>query len=260
MAVDESANAIPGRADRAVAQKGCDDSNCGGAGDHLQASEAENQATHGPEALPRQLEANHEQQEHHAELGEMRHLRRAFDRQIGQPRQRLMKGAETERAEQHACGQESEDRADLPAPQDRHHDAGGRQEEHHVLVVAAGCVACHHDTFRGGGSLACARRRGVRRECCSELGRIDGDRLAPLAGRGVGGKVQGGREPAKGDERQSGDLLLLGDDLVGPGRLYGVDSGQGKRTRERHHRLGNARRQDRPRFSDANSWLAANHR
>lgn len=49
----------------------------------------------------------------------MRHRRRAFDRQIGQPRQRLMKGAETKRAEQHAGGQEAEDRADLRAPQDR---------------------------------------------------------------------------------------------------------------------------------------------
>ena len=47
---------------------------------HLRAAEAEDGGAHGPQALGAQLQADQEQQQHHAELGEVQDFLRLVDR------------------------------------------------------------------------------------------------------------------------------------------------------------------------------------
>lgn len=56
-----------------IAECGRDEADRGGADEHLCAARRERPATHRPQPLGRQLEADHEHQEHHADLGQHRH-------------------------------------------------------------------------------------------------------------------------------------------------------------------------------------------
>ena len=88
IAVEDSASATPdeGGRRRLGAERKGDRAEHGRAGDDLQRAEAEDEAPQRPQALPGQLDADHEQEEHDAELGEVRDLLAVADRDPGQPR------------------------------------------------------------------------------------------------------------------------------------------------------------------------------
>ncbi len=92
-----------------------------GGGEHLRAAEAEHQPAHHAQPLERQLEADREQQEGHAKLGQ--HPRR----------RRLVDQPERGGADQHAGREIAEDRADPQAPEQRHDHDGGEQEDQEVV-------------------------------------------------------------------------------------------------------------------------------
>ena len=96
--------------------------------DDLQAAQPEHQPAHGEQAAHRQFEADEEQQEDDAEIGDEGDLPFAGD---GEPVDRPRMLGETAEAMRPKCGaddEETEDRADLEAVHDRGHDR--RRAEH----------------------------------------------------------------------------------------------------------------------------------
>ncbi len=98
-------------------------------------AEAEHQPPHQPQPLPRQLQPDHEQQEHHAELGQFRDIAFIGDGHGRKPRKRPGQGAQAIGPQRHAGAQEAQDRADLEPLEQGHDHARGDQEQHDVPVV-----------------------------------------------------------------------------------------------------------------------------
>jgi hypothetical protein len=105
------------------------------AADDLGRAQAEDQLAHQPQPLPRQLQPDHEQQEHDAELGQLGDLVGIVDGDIVQPRRDVNQAAQAERPQDHPGQQEAEDGIDLQALEERRDDARGGQEQDQVLVV-----------------------------------------------------------------------------------------------------------------------------
>jgi hypothetical protein len=78
----------------------------------LREARAEHPAAHRPQPLGRQLQPDHEHQEHHAELGEHVHARDLGEGEAREPRRLVRQSAQPERAEQRAGGQEADDLVD----------------------------------------------------------------------------------------------------------------------------------------------------
>ena len=134
MAVEDSARHAPmidGGAGAAAEQRG-DAADHGRAQHHLQAAQPEHQTAHGDEALVGQLQADQEQQEDDAELGDPGDVLGVDDRDPVEERERALKGAQAERAEDRAGRQVAQHRVHAPALHQRHDDAGGA--EHHQRV------------------------------------------------------------------------------------------------------------------------------
>ena len=135
MAVELSARQAPMISDggrRQAEPQGAEADGEGGQ-DALGAAQAEHQAAHGEQAAHRQFQADEEQQEDDAEVGDEGDLLLAGDgepvdgpRIVGQP-------AEPMRAQRRADGEETQDRADLEAVDDRGHDGGRAQDDQGVL-------------------------------------------------------------------------------------------------------------------------------
>ena len=87
---------------------------------HLGAAQAEDGGAHGPQALGAQLQADQEQQQHHAELGEMQDRVHLVDR---------VDEAQPERADQHADQQIAQHVADAQELGQRRRHHGGGQEQ-----------------------------------------------------------------------------------------------------------------------------------
>ena len=99
----------------------------------LGAAEAEDGRAHGPQALGAQLQADQEQQQHHAELGEV------------QDRAHLVDGvdeAEAERTDQHADEQVAQHVADAQQLGERRRHHGGGQEQRHLRQGHVGHALC----------------------------------------------------------------------------------------------------------------------
>ncbi|MNT07263.1 hypothetical protein D3C72_1419600 [compost metagenome] len=84
---------------------------------HLPHARAEYPAPQRPQPFRRQFQADHEHQEHHAQLGQAAHLLGPHEREIRQPRKIAGPQAEAERAEQGAHCQEAQHLVDLQALQ-----------------------------------------------------------------------------------------------------------------------------------------------
>jgi hypothetical protein len=97
-------------------------------------TQAEDQAAQGAQALPGQLDADGEEEEHDAELGDGGDLLRVRDREPGEPGVLAGEPAEPERADERAGPEEAEDGAHAQLMEERHHHACGREEEDRLLV------------------------------------------------------------------------------------------------------------------------------
>jgi hypothetical protein len=89
----------------------------------LRQAGAEHRLAHQPQALRRQLQADDEQQQDHAELGELR------------GRLRLRGEVQDIRANQHAGGKVAKHGTEAPAARQRHRDDGRDQIHHDVLQI-----------------------------------------------------------------------------------------------------------------------------
>ena len=105
------------------------------------APEAEHEPPHRPQPLPGELEADHEQQEDDAELGEMRDLRRVADGDPVEPRRPATRRAQAEGPSRAPAPRKPSTGLILQAQEQRHHDAGGGEEEDHLLVGFGRCGA-----------------------------------------------------------------------------------------------------------------------
>ena len=97
--------------------------------DKLQAADAEHVAPHDPQALRRQLHADHEQHQHHAELGNLADLLGVADQ------------ADARRPDQRTGGEIAEYRAELPALGQRHRDDRREQQHDRILKKTMGLHA-----------------------------------------------------------------------------------------------------------------------
>ena len=95
---------------------------------HLQATGAEHLAPHHPQARRAQLQADHEQQHHHAQLGRGQHV-------VGVGHQR-----QPVRADRHAGRQVTQDRAQAQPTEQRHRDHRGDEEDQQQGEETAGIV------------------------------------------------------------------------------------------------------------------------
>jgi hypothetical protein len=88
MAVDDRVRAAPiaRAATGLLAQQHGPAAQRQGAADHLHRAQAEDQLAHQPQPLPRQLQPDHEQQEHHPELGQLGDFVGVVDGDVVQPR------------------------------------------------------------------------------------------------------------------------------------------------------------------------------
>ena len=103
---------------------------------HLQGAEPEHKAPQNSQALPGQLDPDREQQEHDAELCQMRGLVPPRDGHPIDPGILRHDAPEPIRAEQRARAEESQHRAD-PQPMEQRHDDARRGEEKHRFLKGA---------------------------------------------------------------------------------------------------------------------------
>ena len=102
--------------------------------DDLQAAEAEHQAAHGQQALVGQLQADQEQQEDDAELGDAGDVLGVDHRDPVEERQLVHERAEPQRPEDGAGAEIAEHRAQPEAAHQRHDDAGRAEHDQRVAV------------------------------------------------------------------------------------------------------------------------------
>ena len=105
-----------------------------GAEQELQAAEPEHQPAHGDEALEGELQADQEQQEHDAQLGEGGHVVLVDHGQPVERRDLLLEGAEPQRPKDGTRTQIAEHRGQPEAAPQRHDDAGRAQHDEGVAV------------------------------------------------------------------------------------------------------------------------------
>ena len=99
----------------------------------LHAADAGHEAAQRPQPLDRHLDADQEQQEHDAELGERLGAGAILDGEIAQPRIIGSQRAEAIGADRDADQQEAQHRADPRAVKQRNDQPGRHQENEHVL-------------------------------------------------------------------------------------------------------------------------------
>ena len=146
----------------------------------LGAAEAEDGGAHGPQPLGAQLQADQEQQQHHAELGKV------------QDRAHLVDGideAEPERADQHADQQVAQHVADAQQLGQRRRHHGSRQEQRHLRQGHVG-----HGSIRQG-----RRRSGLL------IGRMAGIRNGKCVGRPASCRKGGGCSRHRGEKARRAD-------------------------------------------------------
>ena len=161
-----------------------------------------------PQPLPRQLQPDHEQQEDHAELGELGHLVRVVDGQRAQPRDLVGQAPRPYGPSTTPAPRKPEDRADLPAAEQRND---------------------HARRWPGTGRRPCTRRAGrglpsdLRFECPANMPQPAGLRNPAI---GLGGRFRGTAEQTGANGRTAGD------DRPGRGlRAAGPGPGPGLRGR-----------------------------
>ena len=99
----------------------------------LQAADAGHEAAQRPQPLDRHLDADQEQQEHDAELGERLDAGAILDGEIAQPREVGGERPEAIGADRDPDQQEAEHRADARAVEQRNDQPGSDQEDEHIL-------------------------------------------------------------------------------------------------------------------------------
>ncbi len=130
------------------------------AGEHLRDAEPEDLAAHRPQLARPHLEADEEQEQHHAELGDV------------QDGVRVAEQAEAERPDQQAGAEVAEHRAEPELAEQRHGDHGRREQHDDVAEVEGGfsgqlAAPAPAEGPAAGASLAHAVRRAsdVRTGC-----------------------------------------------------------------------------------------------
>ena len=78
-----------------VVEQGGDGGDCRAGHQHLCPAEPEHQAAHRPQPLERELEADHEQEEHHPQLGQGAHAFQIGNEGVAEPRRGIGQAAET---------------------------------------------------------------------------------------------------------------------------------------------------------------------
>ena len=100
----------------------------------LRHAEPEHLPPHRHQAGEGEFQADQEQQEHHAELGDARHVGGIDDRQPVERGDLVDERAEAERPQRGARSEIAQDRIDAEAADQRHHDAGRPQHDERVAV------------------------------------------------------------------------------------------------------------------------------
>jgi hypothetical protein len=129
MAVDDRASAKPNTA----AGVGAED---------LQSAEPEHEPPDDRQSLPRQFEANHEQEKHDAEFCDRRDLLDIFESERREPADLPRERAKAIGAKQNTGAKETQNRTELQAPEQRHDDAR-RRKKNQCFLVLLGCEGSH---------------------------------------------------------------------------------------------------------------------
>ncbi len=131
---------------RGEAERQADGGQRNGGGDELDRAEPEDRRAHGPQPHRAQLEPDHEQQHHDAELGEMEDVLDVVDR---------IDEADAERADHDAGREIAEHRAEAQEAAERRGNGGGGQKHRHLNEFrrhhACACPARLSLPWRGWG-------------------------------------------------------------------------------------------------------------
>ena len=125
--------------------------------DDLDRADAEHIAAHRPQPVEGEFEADHEEQEHHAKLGERPDPLGIGEGDPAEPRQIADEMTEASGAERDACDQEPGNHAQAKPAEERHDDARGREEYEKLPpppVVKHGESRVRRDPNAGGACLS----------------------------------------------------------------------------------------------------------